>query len=418
MRFGDLVASTFAALWAHKVRALLTMFGIAWGVLSITLMVAAGEGLRRGQARQAATMGKDLVIFWSGRTSRQAGGQRAGKVIHFKDTDHQAMQSEASDCRAILPETNRRLQARSSFNSGSFSMSGSLADYKDHRSVPIGEGRFYSDAEVAEGRRVVFLGTEVRKQLFAGRTAVGQAVTLNGAPYLVIGVMERKEQNSDYNGRDVEKMFAPYTAVIRDFPDAQSAEAHQIDNLLVIPRSPLHHDRCVAQAERTLARLHAFDPLDIEALPRWDTLKEAKAFSKLTDGMKIFLGAVGVVTLLLGGIGVMNVMLVAVRERTHEIGIRKALGATRRSIIAQFFSEAMLIVIASGSGGMAVAWTLCSLVNRLEMPAFFDGLIADWQLAGWSLVLLGVVGVASALYPATRAALIDPIEALRHESGG
>jgi putative ABC transport system permease protein len=418
MRFADLLRTTIAGLRAHQVRVLLTMFGIAWGVLSITLMVAAGEGLRQGQARQAATMGKDLVILWAGRTSLQAGGQRAGRNLYFTTSDATVLAQETPDCRAILPEATRRVLARSSFNAGSFTVTGSIPEYRHFRSIEIELGRFYSPREVSDGARVAILGSNVARQIFGARPVLGQNITLNGMPYQVAGLMKRKEQDSDYNGRDVEKIFVPLNAVLRDFPVPNARAQDQLDNLLVVPRSPDLHDLCLSQAERTLGRLHGFQAGDKEALPRWDTLKEAKAFGKMTEGMKVFLGAVGVVTLLLGGIGVMNVMLVAVRERTHEIGVRKALGATRSSIVAQFFAEALLIVGASGLGGLAIAWTLCYLVNQLEMPPFFDGLIADWRLAAWSMALLGVVGVASALYPATRAAMVDPVEALRHEAGG
>jgi putative ABC transport system permease protein len=418
MRFSDLLAGVIHSLRAHKVRTMLTMFGIAWGVLSVTLMVAAGEGLRRGQAKQAETMGKDLIILWAGRTSLQAGGERAGRQLHFFDADEEPLKREAFDCRTIMPEFARTVQARSNFNNASLTVSGSRPPYDEFRSLTVAEGRFYTNAEADEGRRVVFLGSDVRRQLFAGRNAVGETIRLDNIPYLVIGVMAQKEQNSDYNGRDVQKMFAPLGAVVRDFPEPPPSLPHQLDNLLVVPRSVEKHDSCLAQAKRTLARIHGFDPNDEDALPMWDTFKEAKAFRQLTDGMKQFLGAVGFVTLLLGGIGVMNVMLVAVRERTREIGIRKAVGATRGSIVAQFFAEALFITGASGVIGMGLAWGLCTAVNQLEMPQFFDGLIADWQVSMWSMGCLAIIGMLAALYPAIKAASVDPIEALRQEAGG
>jgi putative ABC transport system permease protein len=167
-----------------------------------------------------------------------------------------------------------------------------------------------------------------------------------------------------------------------------------------------------------LAKMHNFDPLDKEACPIWDTVQEAKAFRQMTDGMKYFLGAVGIVTLFLGGLGVMNVMMVAVRERTREIGVRKALGAPAHTILKQFFIEALLIAFLSGGIGLGFAYGLCWLVNLLPMPDFFAGLLPTWQSGLLACTLLGLIAVGSALYPARRAASIDPIEALRFEAGG
>ncbi|MBN8733574.1 MAG: ABC transporter permease [Acidobacteria bacterium] len=417
MTLRDLFDATFRTLWAHKTRTFLTMFGIAWGILSITLMVAAGEGLRKGHQIQMETMGKDLIIIFSGRTSMQAGGARAGRRLRWRDTDHLALAAEAADCAHVLPEFARGgLQVRSRFNAGALMVTGSLPPFQHVRSLGIEEGRFYNWLDVEQARRVAFIGSDVRKQLFGDKPALGETITMNGFPYEVIGVLKRKEQNSDYNGRDVSKIFVPISTVVRDFPQPPPSPPHVIDQLLVVPASVEQHDACEFQVRRGLARLHGFDPNDKEAVPVWDTFKEARAFRGMTDGMKIFLGAVGVVTLFLGGIGVMNVMLVAVRERTREIGIRKAIGATRGSIVSQFFAETLIIVFFSGALGLGMAFGLCSVINSMEMPPFFAGLIADWRVTLGSLGLLGLVALLAAVYPATIAASIDPIEALRYEA--
>jgi putative ABC transport system permease protein len=417
MTLRDLFGATFRTLWAHKMRTFLTMFGIAWGILSITLMVAAGEGLRKGHQIQMETMGKDLVIIFAGRTSMQAGGARAGRRLRWRDTDHLVLAKEATDCSHVLPEFARGgLQVRSRFNAGSLMVTGSLPPFQHVRSLTIEEGRFYNWLDVEQSRRVAFIGSDVRKQLFGDKPALGETITINGFPYEVIGVLKRKEQNSDYNGRDVNKIFVPIGAVVRDFPQPPPSPPHVNDQLLIVPASVGQHDACEFQVRRGLARLHNFDPNDKEAVPMWDTFKEARAFRGMTDGMKIFLGAVGVVTLFLGGIGVMNVMLVAVRERTREIGIRKAIGATRGSIVSQFFAETLIIVFFSGALGLGMAFGLCSVINSMEMPPFFAGLIADWRVTLGSLGLLGLVAVLAAVYPATIAASIDPIEALRYEA--
>jgi len=416
----DLIGDVFRTLWAHKLRTFLTMFGIAWGIVSIVLMVAAGEGLRKGQEIQSRNLGKDIMIIFHGRTSLQAGGTRAGKVVHWEDTDVQAVQSEGPDCEYAIPELEQGdVRTHSNYNNASFLVTGSYPEFGDIRSLTVGSGRFYNWDDEREGRRVAFLGTDAAKQLFTeGRNPIGENVYLNGIPYLVIGVMAKKKQDSSYDGWDVNKVFVPFSAMRRDFPDKPPGTPHTFDQLLVTPKSVQQHEACKHQVRVALARMHGYDPMDKEACPIWDTVQEAKAFTTMTDGMKYFLGAVGLVTLFLGGIGVMNVMMVAVRERTREIGVRKALGAPAHSILRQFFIEAMIIAIVSGGVGLGVAYGICALVNLLPMPDFFAGLVATWKTGLLACLMLGTIAVFSAVVPARRAASVDPIEALRFEAGG
>ncbi|PYV57000.1 MAG: hypothetical protein DMG91_08095 [Acidobacteria bacterium] len=415
----DLITDVLRTLWAHKLRTFLTMFGIAWGIVSIVLMVAAGEGLRKGQEDQARNLGKDILIVFHGRTSLQAGGTRAGKVVHWEDTDVQALQQEAVDCEYALPELEQEtVRAHSNYNNAAFTVTGSYPQFAYIRSLDVGQGRFYDWDDMHESRRVAFLGSDAAKQLFPGRNAVDENLYLNDFPYVVVGVMKEKKQDSSYDGWDVRKVFVPFTAMRRDFPDKPPGTARTFDQLLVTPRSVSQHEACKRELRSVLARLHRYDPTDKEACPIWDTVQEAKAFEQMTNGMKYFLGAVGIVTLFLGGLGVMNVMMVAVRERTREIGVRKALGAPAHSILRQFFFEALIIAFLSGGIGLGIAYGLCGLVNLLPMPDFFAGLIATWKSGVFATVLLGTIAVLSALYPARRAASIDPIEALRYEAGG
>ena len=418
MSLRDLFADTFRTLWAHKLRTFLTMFGIAWGIVSIMLMVAAGEGLRVGQQKVADNFGKDIMIFFAGRTSMQAGGARSGRLIRFDDTDYVYVQREATACRDVMPELGTNVLVRSPFNSGSLLVTGSLPAFAQIRTIPVAAGRFYNQQDMDEGRRVAFLGSDAKKQLWATRSALGQTVTVGGIPYTVIGVMLEKEQDSSYDGRDISKVFIPFSSMVRDFPNKPPWGRHSIDRMLVTPKSVADHEDCKWQVRRALGRVHGFDPHDEEAAHVWDTVENALAFRQMTEGMKYFLGAVGVVSLFLGGIGVMNVMLVAVRERTREIGVRKAVGATRGAVLSQFFVETMIIVFVSGGVGMGIAFGLCSLVNMLPMPEFFAGLLTTWTSGLAALGLLGTVAVLSALYPARQAAAIDPIEALRYEAGG
>lgn len=419
MTLRDLLLDTLRTLWTHKLRTALTMFGIGWGIVSITLMVAAGEGLQQGFDKVQEGFAKDLLIIHGGRTSLQAGGMRSGRRIQWSATDHLAVGPLATACQYVIPERGRGgVTVKSRFNSASLSLSGSLTPFSEIRCIPVGAGRFYNAEDEAQGRRVVFLGSDAKEQLFKSRPALGETVHLDKIPYTVIGIMQRKEQDSSYDGQDVSKVFIPFSAAIRDFPRQPPAAPDEIDRLLVSTKSLEQHEACKRQVRSALGRLHGFDPRDEEACGIWDTVENTQAFHKLTSGMKYFLGAVGLTTLFLGGIGVMNVMLVAVRERTQEIGVRKAVGATRRAIIGQFFAETMIVVLLSGAGGFAFAYGLCALVNQIDMPMYFAGLQPSWESGLLSLALLGTIAVLSAMYPASRAAAVDPIEALRHEAGG
>ncbi len=395
------------------------MFGLSWGVVSITLMTAAGDGFREGQRRVAANFGENIFIVFPGRTSLQAGGERAGRRLMWTVYDHQLLAPQAPSCEFVLPELGRgNVAVRSDFNSATLMVTGSQPPFQRIRAIPVAEGRFFSWEDDAQGRRVAFLGSDVRKQLFSGRDAVGKTISIAGMPYQVIGVMQTKDQDSSYDGRDVTKIYVPYGAMIRDLPQPPPYPPMTVDQLIVKAWTLDQHEDCVAEVRRGLGRIHSFDPGDKEAAAIWDTVKESRAFATMADGMKYFLGAMGVVTLLLGGIGTMNVMLVAVRERTREIGLRMAVGATRRSILTMFFLETFMIVFASGAIGLAFAHTVCHYVNKLPMPQYFAGLYATWQVGLGCVFLLGLVAVLAAMYPASRAASVDPIEALRFEAGG
>jgi len=416
--FRDLLRDTLVTLWAQKRRTLLTMFGIAWGIISITVMVAAGEGLGDGIQKNQETFGKDVMIVFSGRTSMQAGGARAGRLVRWMEDDYQDVAAESPACKYVMPELGNDAQVRSLFNSGTISVVGALPPFSEIRSVMPAQGRFYNHEDNENARNVAFLGSDTKKQLFAERDAMGQTIWMNGIPYTVIGVMKAKDQNSSYDGFDTRKVFIPFNSMKRDFPNKPPAVEHSVDRLLVAPWSLETHRDCVKQLRKTLARLHNFDPRDEEAASIWDTVKNAQANRMIIVGMEIFMGAVGIATLFLGGLSVMNVMLVSVRERTREIGVRMALGATRKSILRQFFVETIFVVAISGGAGLIISYGFCALVNLAPMPPFFTGMLTSWKIAAMSVALLGLISILSALYPANRAASVDPIEALRFEAGG
>jgi putative ABC transport system permease protein len=423
MTFAELLRDTWRTLMAHKLRTFLTMFGIAWGIISITLMVAAGEGLRVGQQNVAKNFSKDVMIVFSGRTSMQAGGARAGRRIRFRANDYQAAAEQSPSCRYILPELGQNnIPVKSRYNSGSFLVTGSLPPFAEIRSLEPGWGRFYNWEDNAQARRVAFIGSEVHEQLFAGRDAVGETIQVRDFPYTVIGVMAHKDQDSSYDGQDINKVFIPFRSELRDLPN-RTGPPDAVDRLLVQAHSPRQHDDCKWELRRALGKIHNFDPRDDEAAGIWDTVESARFFRNMTDSMKYFMGAVGIVTLFLGGIGVMNIMLVAVRERTREIGVRKAVGARRSDITRQFFFETLIVVFGSGGFGLSMAYGFCLLVNAAlfsnpQPNSYFAGLLPTLSSGLLAFGVLGAVALLSALYPANRAAAVDPIEALRDEAGG
>ena len=422
MIFRDLLRDTLRTLSAHKLRTALTMFGIAWGIVSITLMVAAGEGLRVGQAKVAEQFGKDIMIVFAGRTSLQAGGARAGRRLQWEADDPALVQEQSPACRYVMPElgqgTSRCAARTTAAPCSSPAPCRPFAGDPQHprRRGPLPQlgGRGAGAPRGLPRQRRQEAALRQPAGAWARRSAVGDF------PYTVIGVMQHKEQDSSYDGQDISKVFVPFGAVLRDFPNQPPATA-------ALGRPPARRSRARSSSTtpasgrcaQALGRLHGFDPRDEEAAGIWDTVEEAKAFRKMTDGMKYFLGAVGLATLFIGGIGVMNVMLVAVRERTREIGVRKAVGATRRSIVRQFFLETMIVVFLSGGLGLGVAYGICALVNLLPMPPFFAGLLPTWQSGAAGLRCCSARS-RSAPRSTRRAARPPsiPIEALRSEAGG
>ncbi len=434
----ELVAQSFDNLRANKLRTLLTMFGIIWGVVSIVVLAAMGEGFQLGNQKVLEELGKDIVIVRNGRTSTEAGGQRSGRQIRLTMADVELLQARARLVEHISPELMRAaVKVKSPFNSSSLQMSGVWPVFQAVRTIEVDRGRLLNGADSAEARRVVVIGHEASRLLFADRSPVGHVVQLDGLSYTVVGCIRKKDQDSNYTGQDDERLFVPYEAMRRDFPLTGSFDTR--DSLSAIIAAPYAHvaDDLARQIARdrsrgifaldgrtpvereiraVLAGRHRFDPDDLWAISFWNTSLESAMFGRMIGAMDEFFLSVSVITLLLGGIGVMNIMLVAVRERTREIGVRKALGATSRAVEWQFFSEGLFLTLLSGLIGLAVAWTLCGLVNMLPLPARFSGMIITWPLVVFSIGALVVIGTAASTYPARRAASLPPVEALRFDT--
>jgi putative ABC transport system permease protein len=412
----ELVRQVTESLLRNKLRSLLTMAGIAWGITSIVLIVAMGDGFKEGQHNNIKSLGENIVILFGGRTQLQAGGERAGRRIRLNYSDVENMRRECYHVKLVAAELEGNVRATSVHNSGSFEVSGVEAFFPQLRTIPIGDGRFFTDKEEKSGARVCVIGTDVKKQLFGGRTGVnGSRIAINSIPYLIIGVMADKSQNSSYSGLDEKKIWLPYTSMTRDVPPVKYYVPGYLDEIIYQPRSLTHYEEAQLQVRKVIARAHGFDYTDKSALGIWDTVEDQKQVAGIFDSMTVFLAFIGLVTLSLGGIGVMNIMLVTVSERTREIGLRKALGATRLRIMLDFLVEGCLLAFASGLVGWSIAFGLSRALTFVKMPDMFPGLPVSGTTTALAFAALTVIAVCSALFPAWRAASLTPVDALRYE---
>jgi len=433
----DLLAQIWANLSANRLRSFLTMFGIAWGVMTIVILSATGEGFQRGNEHVLRELGKNILIIRNGRTSLQAGGERAGRVIRLRLDDVHALQARATLLEHVSPELMRySVRVRSAYNANALQLSGVWPSYQYMRTIEVDRGRLIRDIDCAEARRVVVIGFDASKLLFADRDPVGQELLLNGVPYRVVGRVRKKLQDSNYTGQDDERLFIPYETARKDFPLPYEHDTDESLSAIIANSRPsvVEDLRRVFEngsglfafvlggggpAERQVREIlgprKGFDPRDVEAISFWNTAMESVMFEKMIEAMHDFFLAVSLITLALGGIGVMNIMLVSVRERTPEIGLRKALGATPANIQRQFFIEGLVLTLLSGGIGLLLGLGACRAVNLLPMPARFQGMVVTWSTSLLALGALAVVGVVFSTYPARRASKLTPTEALRYE---
>ena len=326
------------------------------------------------------------------------------------------MRTECYLVKQVTGELENSTRATTEFNGSAFDTNGVEANYPQLRNTPINQGTFFTPKDQEQARRVCVIGSKVRKTLFGTRTdIVGRHVYLNSIPFEILGVMAEKNQNSSYNGMDSEKIYVPYATMARDLPPKENYQAGYVNEIIYMPKSVMDFEDARRQVRRILGRNHRFEPNDKSALGVWDTIENAQQVDAIFESMTMFLGIIALVTLTLGGVGVMNIMLVTVSERTREIGLRKALGATRLRILIDFLVEGALLAMISGAMGWAVAFGISSALKLVKMPDAFPGLPVSLLTTLFTFSALTVIAIASALFPAWRASALTPVQALRYE---
>jgi putative ABC transport system permease protein len=413
----DIFGQTLRTLWAHKLRSFLTMFGIAWGVGSLLLLAGVGEGFRNGNRRQLETFGKNIIFFYGGRAPAVEGSFTSMKWFNLTYEDYVAIKNESTLAVNIAPLIARDdIRAVSDYTSTNGQVSGVPPIFSQVRTIPLQVGRWMNDEDNNQRRRVCVLGREMTRNLFPGRPAVGNTILLNGVHFEVIGVLSMIG-NEEQNSTNI-RIFVPFNTMRELFPlkGDNSKEGNAISFINYQPRSFEENEPAKAELHRIVARNHGgFDPNGKDIWEEWDTVKNQKTMGTIFTAMDWFLGGVGLITLALGAIGIINIMLVAVTERTREIGLRKALGATTRNILFQFFLEGAFLTLLSGALGVSAAMLVVHLLSGVNLPPGFDTPRIVPVSAIAAVLSLALAGITAGLYPARKAAMLEPVEALRQE---
>lgn len=389
---------------------------IAWGTISIVLLLSFGEGLKRSLTKTQHGLGEDIVIMWGGQTSIPYQGLGKGRTIWFIDEDVELLKKRIPQIEYISGEYARwGVSLTYKKNTVSEHVTGVYPSFKDMRAhyAEMG-GRFIDDSDMKNKRRVIFLGNELKKRLFGeNEDAVGKTMILNNIPFTVIGVMVKKMQMGMYGGPDWDKATIPATTFKAIF-------GHKyLNNIVYKPKDASKAEEVKREIQKVLGAKYKFDPKDDKALSIWDVIENQKIFSKVLLGFHIFLGIIGGMTLLIAGVGVANIMYVAVKERTREIGIKMALGAKRFHIMSQFLLESLLIAILGGSLGIGISVIIVEIWGAIPVKAdwmqWIGKPVISFEIAVITAVILGAIGILSGIFPSRKAATVNPIESLRYE---
>ncbi len=412
--FHDLLQEAFGAMRHNRRRTALTMLGMAWGIATVVMLLAYGDGFGQAIGNIFANFGTKLMILVPGRTSMQAGGQKAGAPIRFTLEDVDLLTTNLPQITHITPEVSKQASIQYETRTFTFNVTGNYANVVSIRALKVAEGRFYSTDDQMGRARVAVLGYDAKEKLFSGRDAVGEHLRINGMSFEVRGVLSAKMQEGDDDINRV--IYVPFTTM------SQLTDTHYLDSIW-FNYEVNDYERLEQSARAVLATQHKFDKADRRALRVFNLMSQVYQFQIISLGLKILLGFIGTLTLGIGGVGLMNIMLVSVTQRTREIGMEKALGARRRHILFQFLAEALTITFLGGVLGIILAYVVALSVGRLTLYSAFAKhaeagdirlIIHPGTLIAATLIL-AAVGLVSGMVPAIRASRLDPIEALRYE---
>ncbi|HET7205431.1 MAG TPA: ABC transporter permease [Terriglobales bacterium] len=410
----DVLKESYAAMRHNRRRTALTMLGMAWGIATVVMLLAYGDGFGQAVTNIFANFGTKLMILVPGRSSMQAGGQKAGVQLKFTLEDIDLLTTNLPQIMHITPECGKQANIQYDTRTYSLNVTGNYPNVISIRALTVAEGRFYNLEDQLQRARVAILGSEAKEKLFSGRSALHERIRIDGLSFEVVGVLEPKMQAGDDNINRV--IYVPFTAM------GDLKDTHYLDSIW-FNYETTEYLRLEQGARMVMSMQHKFNSADRRALLVFNLMEQVHQFEIITLGLKILMAFIGTLTLGIGGVGLMNIMLVAVTQRTREIGVEKALGARRRDIVLQFLAEALAITLMGGILGVVLAYTVALSVGRLPVYSLMAKhaeagdirLIIHVQTLLIASVILGAVGLVSGIVPAIRASRLDPIEALRYE---